>query len=77
VPWLIQHKCNITQSGFSEYAIFKVHREGQDLTRVTCPNVDCREEFVILGHEMFTEAVPAKRVLVPPGIIVPTSRRSG
>ena len=69
MPWLIQHKCNVGQSDLSEYAVVKGRRNDQDLTRVVCQNPACGEEFYILGHELFSEAVPDHSGL-PPGFLI-------
>ena len=79
MPWLIQHKCYQSQSGESEYAVSKGASDGKNLTRVLCPNPDCREEFFILGHEMFDEAISnqsSSLAGLPPGFLIPRSPKA-
>lgn len=77
MPWLIQHRCSMLQPVPSEYAVMKAEADGQKVTRVSCPNPECREEFFVLGHEMFSEAIPDKVVSgLPPGFLIPRSRRT-
>jgi hypothetical protein len=79
VPWLIQHKCSLAQaeSEPSDYAVMRGTHNGEPITRVVCPNKDCREEFFILGTEMFNEAIPDSRPSgLPPGFVVLRSRTS-
>lgn len=77
MPWKIEHVCHLGQTELQDYAVMKGTREPiGDLTRVVCPN--CREEFYIVGHEMFSEAaqtnIPGGSL--PPGFIVARSRIS-
>jgi hypothetical protein len=88
MPWLIQHKCNISQSDLSEYAVVKLTRDGQPFTKIECGSPDCGEEFVLVGHEMFDEAVEVNQASgsgspadpssydLPPGFVIPRSRRA-
>jgi hypothetical protein len=75
MPWLIQHKCTITQPESSEYAVLRGEREGLPVSQVRCLNDECREEFYILGHEMFNEAIP-DNPRMPPGFLIARSRKS-
>jgi hypothetical protein len=81
MPWLIQHKCNPSDPEPSEYGIMRGERSGLPLTRIMCPNSGCREEFFIVGHEMFTEAEQVNQggqpVGLPPGFLIARSRRGG
>ncbi len=82
MPWLIQHKCDPTDAEPSEYAILRGERDGMALTRVQCPKKDCREEFFIIGHEMFegaesnSDRVGSRHPDLPPGFVI-ASRRTG
>ena len=81
MPWLIQHKCNLGQAGESEYAVMLGKRDGVELTRVICPAPDCREEFYIIGHDVFAEAIQTRTngdltSNLPPGFLIARSRRS-
>ena len=72
MPWLIQHKCNMSGE-ITDYAIMRAEHNGQKLTKVVCPKPDCREEFIIIGHEMFGEATDSKAIGpgLPPGFWLP------
>lgn len=76
MPWNINHRCNMT-SPPSEFGAMKAVQNGQKVTRVMCPK--CREEFVILGHDMFNEATPVggSTTGLPPGFLLPKSYRQG
>jgi hypothetical protein len=81
MPWLIQHKCRPDQADNSHYAILRGERDGVPLTRITCPNASCREEFYILGHEMFEEAHSSDEINrqtkltgLPPGFVIARTR---
>jgi hypothetical protein len=74
MPWLFNHKCNLGQADLSQYSVAKGMREGRKVTVMQCPQ--CREEVVLEGHEAFTEAVPNSEFNLPPGFVIPTSRRS-
>lgn len=80
MPWLILHRCSISQSEPSEYAIIRSVHDGEKVTRVVCPNSDCREEFLILGHELFDEAVSNEQLAgltgLPPGFVIARSRKA-
>ena len=81
MPWLIQHKCNMGQSDLGEYAITKLRRDGEPFTRVSCSSPECREEFILVGHEMFDEAVSMHQAAsisghsLPPGFVIPRSSK--
>jgi len=77
--WKIVHKCNPGQPD-SEFALLKMERGGQKFTRVRCTDRECKEEFFVLGHEMFDEAVEvnesnSRHSSLPPGFIIPRSVR--
>jgi hypothetical protein len=79
MPWLILHRCNVSQSEPSEYSVIKVRRDNEVLTQVVCPNPDCREEFFVKGHEMFSEAVSelnGQRSNLPPGFVIARTGRT-
>jgi len=79
MPWLIQHKCNPADPDLSNYAIMRGGTTDMPLTKITCPS--CREEFFILGHEMFQEAHTAEEQSrltmaagLPPGFVIARTR---
>jgi hypothetical protein len=77
MPWLIQHKCSPADPEPVSYAIYKTTVDGQDISRVECPK--CREQFFVLGHEMFGEAHTNEdaRPLagLPPGFVIARTRK--
>lgn len=78
MPWLIQHKCNLSDTEVANYSMMAAKRTetGEDITRVMCPS--CGEEFIMLGHDMFKEGHSTKGagLSLPPGFVVARSRRS-
>jgi hypothetical protein len=78
MPWKISHRCNVSDSEDADYAVALGSHDGIQVTRVLCPKASCREEFFIIGHEMFERAedVRDKYPGLPPGFILP-SRRAG
>lgn len=79
MPWLILHRCNVSQSEPSEYSVIKTNRDGERLTQVVCPNPECREEFFVKGTEMFDEAVSemnGQRSGLPPGFVIARTKRT-
>ena len=74
--WKIEHKCYFSQPEPSEYGVLKMERDGKQVTRVVCVNPECKEEFFILGHEIFNESINSNEVNpnLPPGFVVVRSR---
>lgn len=72
MPWLIQHKCNISDPEPSNYAAVRMDRGNVKITRVQCPNTNCGEYFDIIGHDLFADAV-GRPAQLPPGFLLPSS----
>lgn len=75
MPWMIQHKCHLSDSQVGEYAVVKKDLP-EKITHIKCSN--CGEYFNIVGHEMFDEMQPAEvsGYNLPPGFVVARSRTS-
>lgn len=77
MPWKVEHMCNVSQSGPSEYGVLRAVRDGKNVTVMKCDNPHCREEIVLQGHEMFDEAVHTNTVGsgLPAGFLLPRSMK--
>lgn len=74
MPWNIAHKCNVTDSDTTPFAVIRAEHNGAPVTVVSCPKQGgCRERFVVLGHELFGEAESTERMgsNFPPGFFIP------
>lgn len=81
MAWLINHKCSPADADLTPYAIMRGVRGGLELTRIVCTRPGgCREEFYVLGHDMFQEANSSddlsrqSRPNLPPGFVIARTR---
>lgn len=78
--WQMMHKCSPGQD-FQEYALMEKWTDDapkRPLTQVFCPS--CKEEFFVLGHELFHEARTMRESQssrLPPGFVIPRARIAG
>lgn len=78
MPWKIDHKCYMAQPEPGEFSVLKTEVEGRKMTRIFCPKPDCRETFLIDGHEAFSETVDTRDVAgrsLPPGFVIVQGKR--
>jgi hypothetical protein len=84
MPFKIDHICNPGDPTPKPYSIMRGERTlgtlKVPLTRILCTDPTCREEFFILGHEMFNQAHTNDEVQpgrdLPPGFVIARSRSS-
>lgn len=71
----IEHKCNESDPALTPYSIQIGQRAFgsvmMPLSRVICPK--CREEFYVLGHEMFSGAEARGPSGMPQGFVIARS----
>lgn len=70
MPWLLQHKCNMT-APFTNYGLVKAQDENSHpITIMVCEG--CREQMIVYGWDAFGEAQPQVPGM-PPGFVIPRS----
>lgn len=76
MPWKLDHKCNAGDDELRDFTALKTVRGGQNVTVMLCES--CKEQVVMVGHEIFGEAVHNDRLgsNLPPGFFIPRSPRS-
>lgn len=80
MPWKLEHKCHLgdDNSETDEFGVVKTQRYGGPVTLVMCERPGCKEQFYIIGHEFFKEAIPQQTDYpsLPPGFILPKMTKS-